>query len=108
MSKGFPILTLAFAAAFAAVTPAHSQTLQVQVTANGATTNVGAGGSLSLAATAVGQAVFANVLVTNSGTAATNITGITLTGTPEITLTPIPLSRFSFFPRQSSQPPRRL
>jgi hypothetical protein len=86
MSKGLPTLTLAFAAAFAAVTPAHSQTLQVQVTANGATTNIGAGGSLSLAATAVGQAVFANVLVTNTGTAATNITNITLAGTTEMTL----------------------
>jgi len=86
MSKGFPILTLALAAAFAAVTPAHSQALQVQVTAGGATTNVAANTnpSVTLAATVVGQAVFANVLVTNTGTAAATI-GISVTGTTEIT-----------------------
>jgi hypothetical protein len=87
MSKGLPILTLAFAAAFAAVTPAHSQTLQVVVTINGVATNIGAGGSLPLASPGIGQAVFANVSVTNTGTAAVSVTGITLTaGTTEMTL----------------------
>jgi hypothetical protein len=86
MSKWLPTLTLALAAAFAAVTPARSQPLQVQVTAGGATTNVAVNGSLTLASPGVGQAVFANVSVTNTGTAAATITGITLTGTPEMTL----------------------
>jgi hypothetical protein len=86
MSKGLPTLTLALAAAFAAVTPAHSQTLQVQVTANGVLTNIPAGGSLSLASPGIGQAVFANVTVTNTGTAAVTVTSVSLTGTPEMTL----------------------
>jgi len=87
MSKGFPILTLAFAAALSAVTPAYSQTLQVVVTANGAATNIAANGSMSLTAPAVGQAVFATVQVTNTGTASATINSVTLNGTTEITLT---------------------
>jgi len=86
MSKWLPTLTLALAAAFAAVTPAHSQPLQVQVTAGGATTNIAVNGSLSLASPGVGQAVFANVSVTYTGTATATITGISLTGTSDMTL----------------------
>src|SRR5580700_6079771 len=86
MSKGLPILTMALAAAFAAATPAHSQVLQVLVTAGGATTNVGAGGSLSLTSPGAGQAVFANVTVLYTGTATATITSVSLTGTTEMTV----------------------
>jgi len=57
MSKGFPLLTLAFAAAFSAVTPALSQTLQVQITTGGATTNIAANGSESVTSPGVGPRV---------------------------------------------------
>jgi hypothetical protein len=89
MSKGLPTLTLALAAAFAAVTPGHSQTLQVQVTVNGVVTNVPSGGSLSLASPGIGQPVFANGVVTNTGAAAVGIAGITFAGTTEMALSPL-------------------
>jgi hypothetical protein len=86
MSKGFPLLTLAFAAAFSAVTPAHSQTLQVQITSGGATTNIAANGSQTITSPGVGLAVFANATVTNTGSATVTINSVSLTGTPEMTL----------------------
>src|SRR5580658_5355477 len=90
MSKGLTTPTLAlaaaFAAAFVAATPAHSQTLQVQVTVNGVATNVPAGGSLSLVSPGIGQPVFANVSVTNTGTTAVTVNSVSLTGTSEMTL----------------------
>ncbi len=86
MNKGLPILTVALAAAFAAATPAHGQVLRVLVTAGGVSTNIGSGGSLALTSPGTGQAVFANVAVQNIGNAAASITGLSLTGTSEMTL----------------------
>src|SRR5580658_5338938 len=86
MSKRFPLLILAFAAAFSAVTPANSQTLQVQVTAGGATTNIAANGSQSLTSPGVGLAVFTNVTVTNIGSATVTVNSVSLTGTSAMTL----------------------
>jgi Abnormal spindle-like microcephaly-assoc'd, ASPM-SPD-2-Hydin len=86
MSKGFTLLTLAFAAAFAAATPTYGQTLQVQVTSGGATTNIAANSSQTLTSPGIGLAVFANVAVTNTGSATVTINSVSLTGTPEMTL----------------------
>lgn len=86
MSKGISILSVAFAAAFVAATPAHSQLL-VSVTANGVTTPMTfSGGSVSLTAPTTGQAVFATVLVQGTVTPAPTINSVTLTGSSEMTL----------------------
>ena len=91
MSKRLPFLAVAIAAAFAAVTPAQSQVLQVAVSTNGGITGVGLNGSASITAPGTGQAVFATVSVRYVGSTLANITSLSLTGTTEMTLQTPPL-----------------
>ena len=87
MTKGVPILLVALAAPFVAVPPLHGQSvLQVSVTTGGSSSNVGPGGSVALTAANLGQPVLANVTVRYTGTATATITGVSVTGTSEMTL----------------------
>ena len=98
MSKRLSIPAVAFAAVFAVAAPAHSQVLQVFVTAGGGTSTVGPGGSAAFTSTGPGQPVFANVTVRYVGTATATITGLSLTGTSEITLLQTPLLPITLSP----------
>ena len=86
MRKGLSFCTIALAALFAIAAPAAAQVLQVSVTAGGTTSNVAAGGSVSLTATGTGQAALATVTVKYTGSTTASISSVTLTGTSEMTL----------------------
>jgi len=87
MTKRLPILLVVLAAPFVAAPSLLGQSvLQVSVTASGQSSNVAPGGSLALTASDLGQPILANVTVLYSGTATATITGVSVTGTSEMTL----------------------
>jgi hypothetical protein len=91
MIRRLPILSLALAAACTAVSPALAQSvLQVSVAAGGNVSAIAPGGSLALAAADIGQPVLANTTVRYSGAATATITGVSVTGTTEMTLLQAP------------------
>ena len=73
-------------AALAAATPGLAQSLQVTVTAGTAFTTVTSGGAVALTAIDIGKPVLATVTVRNTGAATTSITGVSISGTTEMTL----------------------
>ncbi|HZR63500.1 MAG TPA: choice-of-anchor D domain-containing protein [Terriglobales bacterium] len=91
MSNRLFIPLFIFSAILATAVPAQSQVLQVFATANGGTSTIGAGGTVALTSSGPGQPVFANITVRYIGTATATLTGISLSGTSEITLLQTPL-----------------
>lgn len=81
MNKTLPIL-MALAASYAA-----AQSIQVTVTANGTSSGVTSGGSVSLTANTIGQPVTAIVTVTSTA----QITNVTVGGSPTMTLGTTPI-----------------
>ena len=82
MSKWCPAALLLAAA----IAPALAQSLQVSVISGGSASTVAPGGSAALAAADVGPPVLASVTVRYTGTATVSITGVSITGTSEMTL----------------------
>lgn len=101
MSKRLPIRTVVLAVVCAIATPAYSQVLQVFVTGGGVNSNLPPGGSVGLTAPGTGQAVFATVTVHYLGTTTAAITGLSLTGTSEMTLLQTPALPFTLSPNGS-------
>src|SRR5581483_7312667 len=91
MSNRLFIPLFIFSAILSTAVPAQSQVLQVFATANGGTSTIGAGGTVPLPSSGPGQPVFANITVRYIGTATATLTGISLSGTSEITLLQTPL-----------------
>ena len=86
MTKRLPALLIVLAAPFVAAPSLLGQSvLQVSVSVNGQSSNVAPGGSLALTASDLGQPVLANVTVRYGGTATAIITGVSVTGTSEMT-----------------------
>lgn len=87
MTKRTSIFLVALASTFVAAPSVFGQSvIQVSITANGKASSVASGGSLALVASDLGQPILANVTVRYSGTATATITGVSLTGTSEMTL----------------------
>jgi hypothetical protein len=82
MTRRHAGLPLIVALACAGMLPIFGQTLQVSVTANGATRNVAAGGTITLWSRGVGRAAVATVLVANSGASAVTVTSVMVAGSP--------------------------
>ncbi|MBZ5621852.1 MAG: choice-of-anchor D domain-containing protein [Acidobacteriia bacterium] len=99
MTKGLPVLFVVLAASLAVATPALGQSvLQVSVTANGATSTVAPGGSVTLAASGIGQAVLATVTVRYTGAGSATITSLSFTGTSAMALVGAPTLPLNLFP----------
>ncbi len=99
MSKWCPAALL-LAAAFA---PALAQSsLQVSVASGGSSSTVAAGGSVALAGTNAGQPVLASVTVRYTGTTTASITGVFITGTPEMTLLVTPTFPVTLTPNSTT------
>ena len=81
MTKGGLILLVALAAV-----PAAGQSLQVSVTAGGSSAAVTPAGSVALTAGDLGQPVLAIVTVRYAGTTTATVSGVSVTGTSEMTL----------------------
>jgi len=94
--RPLPLLTFA---AFVAMAPAAlGQVLQLTVSANGTANAIPAGGSQTLTANGIGQAVQATVVVRYTGTSVATISAITVANTAEITLQSAPALPFTLTP----------
>ena len=102
MTRSLTVLFLVLAASLAVGTPAFGQVVQVSVTSNGTSSSVAAGGAVTLAASAVGQAVLATVKVTYVGGSDISITGISIAGTTAITLAGQPAFPIIVLPNTST------
>lgn len=80
-------LTVCALIALATATPSFGQSaLQVSVSSSGNFTSLAPGGSFALTASGIGQAVQATVIVQYSGSSTATISGVSVTGSSEITL----------------------
>ena len=92
-----------FLAVLAAAPPVLGQTLlQVSVTSGGTTTNIAAGGSLTLTAGNLGQPVPASITIRYTGSATASITGVSVTGTSEMSVASAPTLPFALTPGGST------
>jgi hypothetical protein len=103
MTKRLPVLLFVLAASLVTAPSLWGQSvLQVSVTANGQTSNVAPGGSLALTGSNIGQPILANVTVLYNGTATATITGVSVTGTSEMTLLLAPTVPATLSPKGST------
>ena len=86
MTSRLSILSLALTAAFSALPAAAQASLQVSVATGGSSTTVTSGGTVALTGTDAGQPVLATATVRNTGSSPIIVTGISATGTSEITV----------------------
>ncbi len=90
MTRCSSILTAVTAALFAAAAPANAQSpLQVSVTTNGSSTNVNPNDTVAVTAAGVGTAATSTVTIRYTGSASAIISGISVVGTPAITISGI-------------------
>jgi hypothetical protein len=98
MKKFFPALLFA-----AALSPAMAQSqLQISVTTSGSASTIAPGGSVAMTAADIGQPVLASVNVRYTGTSTASITGVSVTGTTEMSLLLAPTFPVTLNPNSST------